>query len=158
MIMFLDDGFGTAGTQKLSCDIKLDLLNSGLIPKADKSLWEPVQVLEWLGAVLDSKDYVIYIPDRRLNKALSALQFLKGSQWTPVRKVASFVGQIISMGIVIGPVAQIMTRYLSMDVVKARTWNSYINVSAEGRQQLCFWENALRTLNTRHLSSSAKCT
>lgn len=162
VIMFLDDGFGTADSfdsaKTLSRDIKLDLLLSGLIPQADKSLWEPVQVLEWLGVVLDSKSFVVYIPDRRIEKTLSTLRYLKQSSWVTVRKVASFVGQVISMAIVIGPVAQIMTRYLSMDINMARTWNSYIKLSVESTSQLCFWENALTSLNKRHLSSSAVCT
>ncbi|XP_052814270.1 uncharacterized protein LOC128241391 [Mya arenaria] len=55
--MFLDDGFGTDGTLqstlKLSHDIKQDLLDSGLIPKAGKSLWEPVQVLECYGEEIE---------------------------------------------------------------------------------------------------------
>ena len=37
-----------------------------------------------------------------------------------------FFNQIISMSIVIGTVCQIMTRFLSIDILKVRTWNSYI--------------------------------
>ena len=42
MIMFLEDGFGTADTLFLAKDIsqhvKSDLLDSGIIPKVDKCL------------------------------------------------------------------------------------------------------------------------
>jgi hypothetical protein len=48
--MFLDDGFATgttySATKKISEEIKSDLLRSGLVPKAGKSLWEPVQEIE----------------------------------------------------------------------------------------------------------------
>ena len=46
-----------------------------------------------------------------------------------VRKVARLVGQIISMSEVIGSVSQHMTRSLSMDIVSARSWNSYVTFS-----------------------------
>ena len=57
-----------------------------------------------------------------------------------VRSVASVVGQLISFSMVIGSVSQIMTRYLSIDILKARTWNSYIKLSEEGADQLMFWK------------------
>ena len=49
-IMFLDDGFATCGaygsTQSLAVDMKQDLLDSGLIMKAGKCIWQPTQRLE----------------------------------------------------------------------------------------------------------------
>ena len=113
--MFLDDGFGTADTlalaQALSQQVKKDLLDTGFIPKVDKCIRAPTQVLEWLGAVLNSIEFTICIQQRRVEKTMSTLRELSFSSWIPVRKATTFVGQIISMGIVIGPVAQIMTRY-----------------------------------------------
>ena len=115
VIMFLDDGFGSASsfdsTVQIASDIKQDLLDSGLIPKVDKSIWVPVQELEWLGAFLNMKEFTISIPSRRIDKARFTLNEIKCKSWVPVRTVASFIGQIISMSIVIGPVSQIMTRY-----------------------------------------------
>lgn len=161
IIMFLDDGFGTADSlaraQDLSQQVKQDLLDSGFIPKVDKCLWAPVQLLEWLGAVLNSIDFTICIPQRRVAKALSTLRELRSTGWVPVRKAASLIGQIISMGIVIGPVSQIMTRYISMDVLQARTWNSYIKLSADSIRQLVFWENTLDSLNIRQLNTTGCC-
>ena len=161
MIMFLDDGFGTADTLSLAKDlsqhVKSDLLDSGFIPKVDKCLWIPVQELEWLGVILNSIDFTICIPQRRVVKTISTLRELRRPGWVPVRKAASFVGQIISMGIVIGPVSQIMTRYISMDILQARTWNSYIKLSADSNQQLLFWENTLNSLNVRQLNVIGSC-
>lgn len=159
--MYLDDGFGTsdtiANTQKLSNEIKQDLLDSGLIPKVDKSFWIPVQALEWLGAMLYSIDYTIRIPQKRIDIAMGTLFELKRMKWVPVRKVATFDGCIISMSIVIGPVSQIMTRYLSMDILQARTWNSYVRLSSDSLQQLLFWEDMLVSLNVRHINESGAC-
>lgn len=161
VIMFLDDGFATdatyASTEIVSNQIKQDLLDSGLIPKVDKSMWVPVQVLEWLGAILNTIDYTVSIPQRRIDKALSTLLEIKRFGRMPVRQVASFVGQIISMSIVIGPVSQIMTRYLSMDIAKAYSWNSFILLSDDSLEQLKFWEHTLGSINMRYLTLSGAC-
>ena len=161
IIMFLDDGFGSGDTQDLALDmseaVKQDLLDSGFIPKVDKCIWVPVQILEWLGAILNTVDFTISIPKRRIEKAHFTLRELESSVWLPVRKVASFVGQIIAMNIVIGPVSQIMTRYISMDILKALTWNSYIKLSTESRQQLVFWKATLESLNVRYLDVAGSC-
>ena len=161
IIMFLDDGFGAAETlslaEGLSQQVKKDLLDSGFIPKADKCIWTPVQALEWLGALLNSADFTISIPQRRIDKAILTLRELCSSVWVPVRKAASFVGQIISMSIVIGPVSQIMTRCISINILQARTWNSYIKLTSDSQQQLTFWENTLVSLKKRSLSSTGSC-
>ena len=158
-IMYLDDGFacgkGNEYMQRVSSDIKNDLLLSGFVPKVDKSCWEPVQQLTWLGADLDSEQFSISIPSKRIEKLLDCMQRLQGSiinnKHVQVRSVASVVGQIISMGIVVGSVSQIMTRSLSIDILNARTWNSYIKLSSESMEQLLFWQRNITKINSRRL-------
>ena len=74
VIMYLVDGFGCGegkiNVQKFAQDIKTDLILSGFIPKVDKSLWEPVQELTWLGAVLNSIECSISIPQVRTEKLI----------------------------------------------------------------------------------------
>ena len=105
--------------------------------------------------ILNSIDFTICIPERRVVKTISTLRELCRPGWVPVRKAASFVGQIISMGIVIGPVSQIMTRYISMDLLHARTL--YIKLSADSNQQLLFWENTLNSLKVQQLNVIGSC-
>jgi hypothetical protein len=38
----------------------------------------------------------------------------------------------------IGPISQIMTRYLTLDVLNARYWDGRISLSAESYEQLLF--------------------
>ena len=58
--IFLEDGLG-GGIDKVSTKIHSlavhsDLLKSGFIPNQEKSVWEPVQVITWLGVVLNTID------------------------------------------------------------------------------------------------------
>jgi hypothetical protein len=57
------------------------LLRSGLVPKAGKSLWEPVQEIEWLGVVLNTIIFSICIPQRRIDKDCSNLSDIKTTSW-----------------------------------------------------------------------------
>lgn len=164
--MFLDDGFGCNSsydiTLMMGIEIKHDLLSSGFIPNAEKSVWSPVQVLPFLGTLLNSRDGQISIPDTRLSKVKSTisdvLTDLKVHRRVGVRKLASLVGQIISMSVVIGHMAQIMTRCLSIDVVKAYGWDSYITVSEESLCQIKFWRTTLDAINSKDIFESYKCT
>ena len=163
--MYLDDGFGCGIGQEymqtVSNGIKLDLIASGFVPKVDKCTWEPVQVLTWLGAVLNSENLTISIPQSRIEKAIKSVNDLlslsRVNRYVHVRSVASAVGQIISMSIVIGSVSQIMTRCLSIDILKARTWNSYIKLSEESCFQLRFWAKSLCLINSRNIAEFNKC-
>lgn len=53
----------------------------------------------------------------------------------PVRKVASFVGQVISISTVIGSVCQLMTRCIG---IMTYSWNACIQLSVESMKQIQF--------------------
>lgn len=158
--MFLDDGWSCekdfTSCSNVASSIKNDLLLSGFVPKAEKSLWLPVQTIEFLGNILESTVNRISIPNRRVHKTFKTISdieiSLKEHRRVHVRLVASFVGQIISMSIVLGHIAQIMTRYLSMDIAGARSWSSYIELSPDGKLQLKFWKDNLMLLNTSKIN------
>lgn len=76
---------------------------------------------------------------------------IKNSRRVPVRKVASVVRQVISISIVIGKISQLMTRYLSMDVLSANTWSSYLKLSSESLDQLDFWKFSLSEFNIKSI-------
>ena len=164
-VMYLDDGFGCSGS-KVSAEImaqsiKSDIISSGFVPKAEKSCWVPVQRLQWLGAVLDSEEFTISIPETRITALICTIQDIENSmrisRRVHVKKVARMVGQIISMSVVLGNMSQIMTRYLSMDILKAYTWNSYIKLSTKSFEQITFWRNSVKNINVRQLKSYKVC-
>lgn len=68
-----------------------------------------------------------------------------------VRRVASLVGQIISMYVGIGNVYQLMRRCLSIDILSATSWNSMIYLSEESVNQVSFWKNTLEKINGREM-------
>ena len=61
------------------------------------------------------------------------------------------------MSIVLGNMSQIMTRYLSMDILMAYTCNSYIRLSTESLEQMKFWKKSIQNVNVRQLKLYTIC-
>lgn len=74
---------------------------------------KPIQSLDWLGYSIDAVKFVLTIPARRLKKVretgLDIISIINKHKTVHVRKVASFVGQVILMSTVIGSFCQLMT-------------------------------------------------
>lgn len=166
VIMYLDDGFGCHDneimTQKIADEVKLDLINSGFVPKVEKSMWRSVQCLQWLGGNLNTENGIISIPEVRISKALTTSRELlkdvckKG--FVNCRNVARFVGQIMSMSLVVGNVTQLMTKCLSINVTEANSWDSLIRLSGKSVEQLTFWIENLKNVNGREMKFDPSCT
>ena len=96
------------------------------------------------------------VSEARVEKALKGLSDIdadlrsKGNVLVK-KNVASFVGQIISISIVIVHVSLIMTMSLSVDICKASTWFSVIILSDENKEQLKFWQQNIRHLNCKRM-------
>lgn len=165
ILMYLDDGLGCHTVEKVSLNqaiqVKADLLASGFVPKADKSLWEPVQRLVFLGVDIDTMLGILSIPDYRIVKARSCLRDLLSvvdrGQTVHVRKVAKFVGHIISMSIVMGNITQLMTRSLSLQIATSKTWNEKFSLGNDSVVQLRFWLDRLDGLNSCEIRYSPQC-
>ena len=146
--IFLDDGLG-GGTDFVSAKVNSlvvhsDLLKSGFVPNEEKSLWEPVQVITWLGVVLDTIDGTIKATEERiekLNAGLVELLSFQPPRKVHVKRVASVTGQIISLSPCVGSVARIMTRFLFSVVNSARSWESEVFLSDYSLSEISFWKN-----------------
>ena len=117
--LFLDDGWGIASTRdacaSLSKSVKDDLLSAGFVSNDDKSVWEPCQSILWLGIIWHSDSGAIEISERRVAKIGSTVCFIIDCEFViSARCLASFTGQIVSTGPVVGNVSRIMTRHCSM--------------------------------------------
>ena len=69
------------------------------------------------------------------------------SDFVHVKEIASVVGQITSMIASCGNVTQIMTRYLHLIINSRCSWNSAVFMHDQGKEEVYFWRDKLRTLN-----------
>ena len=68
------------------------------------------------------------------------------------RKLAQFVGKIISMSFVFGNITRIM-RYSHFDILRSPTWDEKISLSFSTLNEVCFWKENIPFLNSRRLLS-----
>lgn len=165
ILMYLDDGLGTHPDenicQEISSQVKQDLIDSGFVPKPEKSTWLPTKTLTFLGYYIDTERAILEIPGDRLNKLFNTIEVVETclnlGKKVHVRTVASLVGQIISMSYVIGNVAYIMTKYISIDIMSANSWNTSIVLSDLSIRQVKFWKNNITSVNCKHFVSDLSC-
>ena len=161
IVLFLDDGAGCEHTYAAACSVsasvRQDLISAGVVPNVEKSVWDPTQILEWLGLIWNFAEGYIAISHSRITNFTTALQkFSDNLPFVSPRFIASIVGKIISMSPVIGNVTLIMSRFLQSAVALSDHWDFVIDLSKFQYYQQCltevkFWSSNIVSLNNRNL-------
>ena len=134
----LDDGIGAVSgrkeAQEMADRVKRDLNKFGLVISEDKCTWEVTQELEWTGWRINTKEFMIYVTERKVVKAEERLEQLlvQVGKKVKVKELGSLVGLIISFGLAVGRSARFYTQFATP----------------------CFWKNPPQT--TTCVTSDAK--
>ena len=153
--IFLDDGWGIE-KDKPQCEhtsnlVKSDLASTGFLSKNEKSVWAPTQSLIWIGILWNTLEGTIALTPKRLEKICDTIQAIADAKFViSARQLASFTGQIISTGPIVGSVTRIMTRHCVLSTVAAEHWDKLIYLDEYTKNELFFWKNNLSYLKTRH--------
>ena len=66
--MYLDDGLGSHPDENvftaMTAQVKQDLILSGLLPKNEKSIWQPIRQIIFLGYVIDTDLEIVSIREK----------------------------------------------------------------------------------------------
>ena len=161
IVVYLDDGIGFAPTfsEALAASeaIKEDFHRSGFVPNVQKSVWVPAKSIDWLGYEIDLKSGTFCVPQRRIS---SIKQEIKSTSTgiTTARSLARIVGKIMSASsLVLGNVANVMTKYLHFCIESRFAWDSMVIISAEARSELDFWKDNLDTVNVGAIGVRKEC-
>ena len=100
-----DEPLRTSAWEATSLIESTDLVASGLKCNEGKSNWEPRQVGEWLGYVINSSPMIFQVPVRKIEKLKAAVRPVLNCQSVPVRDIARIAGHFISMTIALGLIA-----------------------------------------------------
>ena len=153
--IFLDDGWGIV-QDKQYCQataraVRNHLSSAGFIANDEKSVWEPTQVLDWLGLTWNSIMGTLKIVDRRITKILKTIDHIINSNFkVSARSLASFTGQIISTGPVVSNIGRIMTRHCVMSTLCNDRWDTEFYLDDYCQEELYFWKTNLSNINNRH--------
>ena len=91
--------------------IEKDLETLGLVREKEKGSWEPTQIIQHLGLVIDTREGMIFIPEDKLNNLENQLKILIQENQSSARTLASVAGKVISLSKAFAP-ARIYTREL----------------------------------------------
>jgi len=119
--------------------LELDFFRAGLRLNWEKSQRTPVQLLRHLGFMVDTAKGLFLVPTDRWEKLQKEIAFLLSRPRVQARRVSSCVGQIISMGLSMGPVTQLYTRHLYAAINSAPTLNYWVSLPEEAASELLFW-------------------
>lgn len=150
--IFLDDGW-TIVQDRESCrikarDVRADLYNAGFVVNEDKSVWEPTQLLDWLDITWNSVLGSLKIVERRIVKIINTIDHIIEADFlVSARELASFTGQIISTGPVVGNIGGIMTRHC---VLCRNNWDSISRLDDYCKEELYFWKENIANINAKY--------
>ena len=154
-IMFLDDGgFFEADYDSAvvhSEHVKKDIVRSGSIFSIKKSNFTPSQKMTWLGFDWDTKGGTFSAASHRVEKIKNTCDYLLILDNCPVRKLSSFVGQIISLSPVVGNCAKVTTKVSQHFIAKADSWDDNLVLSSDIKREILFWKDQIDLLNCRSL-------
>jgi hypothetical protein len=154
IVLYLDDGLGmTEGyseCQNMSDFVKSSLEQAGFfLINEQKSNFDPVQCLEWLGLIWDSKGFTLSIPERRINGARESFEnILKLFPDISTRKLAQITGRIISMSPVMGNITNLISRHLYFAIENRISWDGRFQMAHTEcvMVELKFWSENLINL------------
>jgi hypothetical protein len=134
--------------------VKSDLISSGLVPNKDKSIWTPVQSLEWLGFVWNLTNCTLSVPERKLFDLQELISIvLQNCCKIRARNLAKVCDKIIAMSPALGHVTQIMTRCMFSVLNEKSLWNQILNIAHKQDcvSELLFWKSNILKLEPQSL-------
>ena len=153
MAIFLDDCWAIVQDRE-SCRVKAlavrgDLYNTGFVVIEEKSVWEPTQVLDWLDIAWNSALGTLKTVERRIIKFINTINhIIEADLKVSARELASFTGQIISTGPVVGNIGRIMTRHYVLSTLCRDNWDSVFRLDDYCKEELYFWKDNMVNINS----------
>ena len=157
-IKFLDDGGFFIKDEKTatadSLHVRKDLLRTGSVYSIKKCCWEPTQKMVWLGFLWNSENGSIAVAPHRVEKIKSVCETLLSNDRCLVRKLAGFIGMIISIIPVVGNCSRVTTKRSQICVASSNNWDEIISLSPEVKQEILFWKTNIDQLNCRMITDN----
>ena len=150
-LIYLVDGFGSRPDKCSAVAASLiqrkELSSSGLLCNEEKSHWDPVQIGEWLGFVIDTILMCFRIPEKKVLKLKGLLDSAIQDGFSSFRELARIAGTIISAALAVGPISRLLTRQMYFAIETRSAWDDIIHFPPSLLQELKFWYCNIDCLN-----------
>lgn len=153
--VFLDDGWSIADDYNsaniIASRVRSDIRLAGFITNSEKSIWEPTQIITWLGLVWNSTLGTISITPRRVQGIVDCVAFIEAQKCTiAARQLSSFVGKVMSTCPVTGNLPRITTRHCQMTIAIAEHWDTPMILDEYCKDEIVFWKNNIHLRNFKN--------
>lgn len=128
----------------------VELLDSlGFFVHKDKSSFEPKQVIEYLGIIIDSRNMNIELTNRRKDKIIQECLRVKSVRRVTIRELSVLIGAMVASFLVI-PFGKVFYRELEKEKTKGlRThkgnWEKKITLSCRAIEDIDWWLENVHT-------------
>jgi hypothetical protein len=148
MLAYLDDWLFVAaspGEARLLADKVLrDCALAHIAVNQGKSQLDPVQRLQHLGFLVDLQAGTFAVPVPRWEALQAGIAALLAAPRAPIHRLARVAGQLVSMGLALGPVTRLFTRGMYADIDTASCWGQWVSLSPGTLAELRFWQGTSR--------------
>ena len=100
----------------------------------DKSHWDPVQIGQWLGLVINTIAITFQIPEAKVQKLKSLLSSAIRDKSSSYRELA-----IIFVSLAAGPLSRLFTRQMYLAIESRSAWDHTFHFSSALLEELRFW-------------------
>jgi hypothetical protein len=153
--IYIDDGLIVSPTMKVAHSnlsiVRYTIARCGFVPSESKCVWQPSTRIQYLGFIIDSLRTSFFVPQSKISKLLATIDgiysVVNSANSVPVKDLACFAGQVISMTIALGPISKLMTR-ASYRAIESRVfWSDRIFLPDPVLKELRFWSSNIPRLN-----------
>ena len=119
------------------------LVKVGFLINMKKSVWIPSQIIEFLGFIIDSRQMVVYLSDKKSKSVLDLCQQLLDSESVTIRFLCKVIGKLISIFRVL-PLGQAHYRTLErckLHHLRKNRWNynAFCSLDFKCFRDLSWW-------------------
>ena len=113
-----------------------------------KCHWQPMQIGEWLGLIINTVNFHFEIPPRKIEKIKKSIEFILSSIYVSFRELAKIAGFINSVYLAVGPPVRLFSRQLFHAISQRGSWSESLNYMPPLLvEELRFWLTNLNGLN-----------
>ncbi|KAK3703412.1 hypothetical protein QZH41_003907 [Actinostola sp. cb2023] len=125
-----------------------DLKSSGLVCNEEKFHWNPMQVGEWLGFIINTVAMQFQVPAKKLSKLKGLLDVAILDGYLSIRQLAKIAGSVISLTLAVGPICRLFTRQMYFTIEsRSGGWDQVISLYPALVEELRFWLGNLDNFN-----------
>lgn len=139
--------------------VKTFIESVGFDINIEKSVFIPTNRIIFLGYIIDSVLFKVFLPEEKVRKIIELSNKMLKAHKVSIRSLAQLTGLYSSAHYAV-QYAHLFHRYLDLDKTQAlhasnNNFNSFLNISVEGKSEIVWWLENVKTVNGRPIRNDS---